>query len=116
MLRLGQQTCWKFIHFWKKATVCVGKPCLLLPISAHNLGAADNFHTCSRRSWPAVLELTSVRYPHLKRGPYSRLNDSDVNFFKGLLSSPGQVLTDDDELDAYNIDWMHIYKGSLMLS
>ena len=54
------------------------------------------------------MELTSVRYPHLKRGPFSQLTDSDVTHFSQLLGAE-RVLTED--LDGYNTDWMRSVRG-----
>lgn len=54
------------------------------------------------------VELTSVRYPHLKRGNYSVLSDRHLGFFQSLLS-PYQVLTND--IAAYNVDWMNSVRG-----
>lgn len=54
------------------------------------------------------MELTPVRYPHLKRGRYSRLQSSDLSHFSRLLGSD-RLLTDD--LDGYNTDWMRSVRG-----
>jgi hypothetical protein len=70
-----------------------------------------NFSTSCLRTSPVVPELTSVRYPNLSRGLYSELTAADISFFKGLLTNTSQVLTADDGLDAYNTDWMRIFKG-----
>ena len=59
-----------------------------------------------------VPELTSVRYPDVKRGDFGCLETADVEFFKKFLNNPGQVLTEDDELVSYNVDWMGNYRGN----
>jgi len=64
--------------------------------------------TCTARTLP---ELTSVRYPNVTRGDFGSLSAADTDFFKKLLNNPGQVLTDDDELMSYNVDWMGNYRG-----
>lgn len=61
----------------------------------------------SRYNWTD--QLTSKRYPHLKRGQFAVLNDSDLNVFEKII--PGRVLNDSLVLDSYNTDWLKIYKG-----
>ena len=56
------------------------------------------------------VELTSVRYPHLKRGQYARLTEADVAEFRRVLGAE-RVLTDD--LDGYNTDWMRSVRGEM---
>jgi len=76
---------------------------------------AASIHTswaCTGRTLP---ELTSVRYPSIKRGDFGSLSVADVDFFKKLLNDPGQVLTEDDDLISYNIDWMGSYRGNICL-
>jgi len=58
-----------------------------------------------------VPELTSIRYPNVVRGDFGSMAAADVEFFKKILSHPGQVLTDEDELMSYNVDWMGSYRG-----
>lgn len=57
---------------------------------------------------PAV-ELTTKRYPYLKRGQFAILGDEDLKVFEKLI--PGRVLTDASELDSYNTDWLKTCKG-----
>ncbi|XP_065214364.1 D-2-hydroxyglutarate dehydrogenase, mitochondrial isoform X1 [Planococcus citri] len=49
--------------------------------------------------------LTKDRYPDLKRGSFSSLQDKDVQFFESILNK-NQVITDADEVQSYNIDWL----------
>jgi len=62
-----------------------------------------------------VPELTSVRYPNICRGDYSSLTSADVEFFKMFLNNPGQVLTEEDDLISYNVDWMGNYRGNVVI-
>ncbi|XP_031789445.1 D-2-hydroxyglutarate dehydrogenase, mitochondrial [Nasonia vitripennis] len=55
-------------------------------------------------------ELTAVRYK-VERGPYAVIGDAHASFFNGLLG-PERVITEPDECDSYNIDWLRIVKGS----
>ena len=55
-------------------------------------------------------ERTSVRYP-IERGRYANLTEKDVDVFKGILSSDGQVLTGSDDLEGYNVDWLKTVRG-----
>ena len=54
-------------------------------------------------------ELTAVRYK-VERGPYARISDAHAAHFEGLLGST-RVITEPDECDSYNIDWLRIVKG-----
>lgn len=56
------------------------------------------------------VELTPVRYPHLKRGNYSKLSDKHLGFFQSFLS-PHQVLTEFNDVAGYNVDWMNSVRG-----
>ena len=56
------------------------------------------------------VELTSVRYPYLKRGQYNSLTSGHVNFFESFLDK-NQVLQDTSEVTGYNIDWMRTVRG-----
>ncbi|EPX71652.1 D-lactate dehydrogenase [Schizosaccharomyces octosporus yFS286] len=66
---------------------------------------------------------TSESYPSLKRDPrYATLSQKDIDFFKGALAKDGgSIVTDIDEssdpseLDAFNIDWTHKYRGKSRL-
>ncbi|XP_037068173.1 D-2-hydroxyglutarate dehydrogenase, mitochondrial-like [Pollicipes pollicipes] len=58
------------------------------------------------------VELTSKRYPHLRRGRFSQLTSDDVTHFRQLLG-PDRVLTED--LDGYNTDWMRSVRGASQL-
>ena len=37
--------------------------------------------------------------------------EADVTFFKSLLSGEGRVLSEKEELDGYNQDWLGIARG-----
>ena len=56
-------------------------------------------------------EFTSVRYPDIKRGNYAKVSEEDVNFFRDLLPGDGRVLTAEDDVEGYNIDWLGIVRG-----
>lgn len=53
--------------------------------------------------------LTRDRFPDLARGNYSQLTDEDIAFFDNLLE--GRIITDQDELEGANTDWLRICKG-----
>ena len=60
---------------------------------------------CSLR--PLLLRLASTT----ARLPFSALHPRDFDVFSELLGSQG-VLTSPDDLDAYNVDWLNLYKGN----
>lgn len=56
------------------------------------------------------VQLTSTRYPYVKRGQYSQVTDEDIKVFEGLL--PSRVVTDVEEIAAYNVDWLKMVRGA----
>jgi len=55
-----------------------------------------------------------MKYPLLKRGTYSVLQDKDITWFKNTLTEPNQVITADEEsseLSGFNVDWTGSFKG-----
>ncbi|NXJ70793.1 D2HDH protein, partial [Rostratula benghalensis] len=52
--------------------------------------------------------LTSERYG-VRRLPFSPLSDGDVAFFEGVM--PGRVITDPEELEPFNVDWLKSVRG-----
>lgn len=57
--------------------------------------------------------LTAEAY-NVKRGQYSKLEPRDLEFFKGVLG-PKDVITEQDDLAAVNVDWMQKYRGQSQL-
>ena len=54
----------------------------------------------------------SVRFfASATRGKYGILTNSDVDHFKSILKEPLMVLTDEEDLQSYNTDWLRVYKG-----
>ncbi|NWI34335.1 D2HDH protein, partial [Sula dactylatra] len=45
----------------------------------------------------------------VRRLPFSRLSDGDVAFFERLM--PGRVVTDPEELEPFNVDWLKSVRG-----
>ncbi|XP_005110364.1 D-2-hydroxyglutarate dehydrogenase, mitochondrial [Aplysia californica] len=72
-------------------------------------GSKCSLHTSSR-SCSSNVALTSDRYPNLERGPFAVLNEQDIAYFEQLI--PGYVITDPDELQAYNTDWLKTVRGA----
>ncbi|XP_044730727.1 D-2-hydroxyglutarate dehydrogenase, mitochondrial isoform X3 [Chrysoperla carnea] len=58
---------------------------------------------------PSLPELTKDRYG-VKRGDYSQLNDDHIKYFTQLLGET-RVLTDEDEVQSYNVDWIKNCRG-----
>lgn len=67
------------------------------------------------RTYARQTPLTTEQYPNLKRDErFKTLDNSDIEHFKSILSSPETtVLTED--LEPYNVDWMNKYKGQSKL-
>jgi (R)-2-hydroxyglutarate---pyruvate transhydrogenase len=59
----------------------------------------------------------SSRYPNLKRNPkFAKVTSEHVEFFKSVLGSETAIIESitqnaDDEIEAYNSDWMRKYRG-----
>ena len=58
-----------------------------------------------------TVEFTSVRYPKLKRGGYSRVEDRDVSVFERILPGGSRVITDPADLVGHNTDWIKTCRG-----
>ncbi|XP_063965292.1 D-2-hydroxyglutarate dehydrogenase, mitochondrial-like [Lytechinus pictus] len=71
---------------------------------------SSSIHLCGASS---DVPLTRDRFPDLARGKFSQLTDADVTFFDNLLD--GRIITDQDELEGANTDWLRICKGSSRL-
>mmetsp|Transcript_45417 Transcript_45417/g.74013 ORF Transcript_45417/g.74013 Transcript_45417/m.74013 type:complete len:564 (-) Transcript_45417:31-1722(-) len=54
---------------------------------------------------PKLGKATPARDPR-----FSRITDEDIKYFKSVVSDTA-VLTDEHELEAYNVDWMRKYRG-----
>ena len=68
-------------------------------------------------SWDRDLPTyTTQRYPHIQRGNYASVTTDDVDFFNAVLKSPSAVLTNHEELDGYNTDWMKTVRGDKSLN
>ncbi|XP_015271552.1 PREDICTED: D-2-hydroxyglutarate dehydrogenase, mitochondrial [Gekko japonicus] len=52
--------------------------------------------------------LTSERY-EVQRLPFAHVSDRDLSFFECLM--PGGVITDEDELKPFNVDWLKTVRG-----
>ena len=69
---------------------------------------AMNIARRAMSSAAAAVELTSLRYPGLKRGQFSNVEERDLDHFRAVLG-PDNVLTDD--LEGYNTDWLRTVRG-----
>ena len=57
------------------------------------------WHFFSRvAKYSTKVELTSVRYPSVKRGVFGTITDNDLKVFESIVGSNG-VITDDTELE-----------------
>lgn len=65
---------------------------------------------CSAKGSSQQIELTSTRYPHVKRGQYSQVTDKDITFFESLI--PSRVVVDPHEIAPHNVDWLKMVRGT----
>jgi len=62
------------------------------------------------------VRLYSSLLSSIKRDPsFSQITEEDVGYFRQVLS-PAAVVTDKDELQQYNVDWMKKYRGHSRLA
>ncbi|KAF9913726.1 hypothetical protein BX616_009693 [Lobosporangium transversale] len=79
-----------------------------------------SFLTSSRTAYASSisgskLPLTADKYPYLKRNQsYKKLADKDIDYFKSILA-PSAISQDEEDLEAFNIDWMQKYRGQSKL-
>ncbi|EPY54273.1 D-lactate dehydrogenase [Schizosaccharomyces cryophilus OY26] len=67
---------------------------------------------------------TADSYPSLQRDPrYATLNQADIDFFRSTLEKEGGSIvngldqsTDPSDLEAFNVDWTHKYRGKTQLA
>ena len=51
-----------------------------------------------------------------RSGRYARLTDADVSALSEIVGGGSAVVTDSDELERYNVDWMRKYRGASRLA
>nr|CAD7394669.1 unnamed protein product [Timema cristinae] len=72
---------------------------------------AEQLRPLRNMSLSSSVELTADRYPDVKRHNFALLDSNHVQFFKSILGQD-RVLTDAEELETYNIDWLKMVRGS----
>jgi len=65
---------------------------------------------CLMRNLSAVAELTRIRYPDVKRGNYSHIQNEDLEAFSEILDK-NRVITEESDLEGYNTDWLQTVRG-----
>ena len=64
----------------------------------------------SANSAAGEVEFTSERYG-AERGKYSEINESDVSYFRSVLSS-SRCVTDAEDIEPHNVDWLKMVRGN----
>ena len=77
----------------------------------HKLRNVSANHQSLRYASTRNPEFTSIRYPQVSRGQYSQVTSDDVAYFRSVLPADGQVLTAEDDLEGYNVDWLQTVRG-----
>ena len=62
-----------------------------------------------RNASKMAVPFTSERY-NIERKKFAKLTNDDIKFFSNLVGDTG-IITDDTQLDAYNVDWQHMCRG-----
>nr|CAD7197965.1 unnamed protein product [Timema douglasi] len=71
---------------------------------------AEQLRPLRNMSLSSSVELTADRYPDVKRHNFALLDSNHVQFFKSILGQD-RVLTDAEELETYNVDWLKMVRG-----
>ena len=68
---------------------------------------------CVRAVWAPLRRAFGTVPPRDKK--FAALTDADVGYFRSLLPFHGGVVTDEHELEPFNVDWMKQYRGKSRL-
>lgn len=113
LLRASESGRASFAHV-AKAVASIGElsGARMCNIAKKNLGMRRRFDYFSRGiATKKEVTLTSEMYPETKRNPaFKKITTDDIDFFKKALGDK-QVITDVEELEKYNVDWMAKYRG-----
>lgn len=96
--------CFCVIGMWRPVRTLVRCAVPLVLYGRRCLSMSSN----ARRA--SLVELTSVRYPHVKRGRFSKVTDEDIKVFEQL--TPSRVITDPHEIAPHNVDWLKMVRGT----
>nr|CAD7575962.1 unnamed protein product [Timema californicum] len=75
---------------------------------------AEQLRPLRNMSLSSSVELTADRYPDVKRHNFALLDSNHVQFFKSILGQD-RVLTDAEELETYNVDWLKMLANALVV-
>ncbi|QOU18707.1 hypothetical protein BRETT_001775 [Brettanomyces bruxellensis] len=113
LLRVSESGRASFAHV-AKAVASIGElsGARMCNIAKKNLSMRRRFDYFSRgMATKKEVTLTSEMYPETKRNPaFKKITTDDIDFFKKVLGDK-QVITDVEELEKYNVDWMAKYRG-----
>ncbi|XP_057619004.1 D-2-hydroxyglutarate dehydrogenase, mitochondrial isoform X2 [Chionomys nivalis] len=93
---------------WRRTYIqgaSVGLKCLGCPRDMYSPLACRGYSSVS--SSPEVM-LTPERYP-VQRLPFSTVSEEDLAAFERII--PGRVITDPEQLEACNVDWLRSVRG-----
>lgn len=73
----------------------------------------QSIHSCSKLLQQTSVKLTKDVYA-VKRGNYAVLNETHIRQFEKILGK-SRVVTDADELDSFNTDWLKMVRGDIYI-
>ncbi|XP_037705847.1 D-2-hydroxyglutarate dehydrogenase, mitochondrial isoform X2 [Choloepus didactylus] len=82
-------------------------PCGTLVRTAGAFGPLAR-RACASTARPRQVTLTQERYP-VRRLPFAVVSEDDLAAFERIV--PGRVITDPEELEAANVDWLRVARG-----
>ncbi|KAI8339913.1 hypothetical protein BC941DRAFT_493578 [Chlamydoabsidia padenii] len=85
-------------------------------ISVYKTVSAVNTSRSYATSNTKVVPLTAEKYPGFTRNDqFKKLTEQDVDHFKGIVGDTGLIYNNQDDLAAFNTDWMNKYRGQSQL-
>lgn len=85
----------------------------LRPVSRASALASVTRQYSTSHSVPLTAETYSNKVQ--RDSKYKKLDDADIEFFRSILKDDNYLITDKQDLDFYNEDWMRKYKGQSQL-
>ncbi|KAL1923994.1 uncharacterized protein VTP21DRAFT_7029 [Calcarisporiella thermophila] len=92
-------------------TLCLLRPVAGIPSRFLHKGAIIQATGATSLQSRGQIPFTADKYPGFTRNPqFKKLDDQDLAFFRSVLTE-SNVLVNDDEVEAFNMDWMRKYRG-----
>ncbi|KAL0088604.1 hypothetical protein F4703DRAFT_1941787 [Phycomyces blakesleeanus] len=99
------------------ARIVATRPNVLRTVAVPILNATRLYTTTVVPSTKKVIPYTVDKFPgHVRNENFKKITEQDVDFFKSLLGETGVVYKNEDDLFAFNTDWMNKFRGKSQLA